>query len=80
MNAPPNRGGPAPVRDELAGYFSEHGPAPAPSHELIDSDAATRVADAATSVQGGDPYAAPPGGVAHHPPGGAPGGGGRGGW
>ena len=53
MNAPPNRGGRAPVRDELAGYFSEHGPAPAPAHELIDSDAATRVADSATLFQGG---------------------------
>ncbi|MDB4932653.1 MAG: ATPase involved in chromosome partitioning-like protein [Myxococcaceae bacterium] len=54
MNAPPNRGGSAPARDELAGYFSEHGPVPAPTHELIDSDAATRVADASSLFPGGN--------------------------
>lgn len=31
--------------DELSSYFSDHAPAPAPSHELIDGDAATRVAN-----------------------------------
>jgi protein-tyrosine kinase len=67
MNAPPNRGGSAPVRDELAGYFSEHGPAPAPSHELIDSDAATRVADAATIFQGAGAYGEAPGGFPTNP-------------
>lgn len=75
MNAPPNHGGPAPVRDELAGYFSEHGPAPAPAHELIDSDAATRVADAAslfssessTLYQPGPGYGEAPGGFATSP-------------
>ncbi len=48
MDAPPNRGGPGEARNDLAGYFSEHGPTPAPAHELIDSDAATRVASAAS--------------------------------
>lgn len=55
------------MRDELAGYFSEHGPAPVPSHELIDSDAATRVADAASIFQGGDPYGSAPGGFPTNP-------------
>lgn len=67
MNAPPNRGGTAPVRDELAGYFSERGPAPAPAHELIDSDAATRVADAASIFQGGGGYGETPGGFPTNP-------------
>lgn len=49
------------MRDELAGYFSEHGPAPAPAHELIDSDAATRVADASTLFQGQGAYGEPGG-------------------
>lgn len=48
MSAPQGRSGQGPARDDLAGYFSEHGPTPAPAHELIDSDAATRVANAAS--------------------------------
>lgn len=67
MNAPPAHGGPAPARDELAGYFSEHGPSPAPAHELIDSDAATRVADASTIFQPGGYGDQQPGGFATNP-------------
>ncbi len=33
--------------EELSNYFSEQAPAPAPPHELIDGDAATRVASSA---------------------------------
>jgi Mrp family chromosome partitioning ATPase len=67
MNAPPNRGGSAPARDELAGYFSEHGPSPAPAHELIDSDAATRVADASSLFPGNNGYDNAPGGFPTNP-------------
>lgn len=52
----------APITD----YFSEHSPAPAPAYEMIDHDAATRVASAQQLLaeQGGDPGAFPtnPGG------------------
>lgn len=67
MNVPPRRGGREPLGDELAGYFSEHGPAPAPAHELIDSDAATRVADSATLFQQGGGYGEASGGFPTNP-------------
>lgn len=58
----------------LADYFSAHAPMPAPSHELIDHDAATRVASARQLMATGDadPGAFPtnPGGwnpVGHDP-------------
>lgn len=47
------------MRDDLAGYFSDHGPTPAPAHELIDSDAATRVASASTLFNQGGGYQEP---------------------
>lgn len=51
----------------LSDYFSEHSPVPAPTYELIDHDAATRVASARQLMMeaaGGDPGAFPtnPGG------------------
>lgn len=43
QGSPRGRGDPG---DPLSGYFGEHSPRPAATHELIDGDAATRVASA----------------------------------
>lgn len=58
----------APITD----YFSEHSPVPAPAYEMIDHDAATRVASAQQLLaeQGGDPGAFPTNPGGWHPVGG----------
>lgn len=64
--AHPNQGFDPHSGAPLSDYFSEHAPVPAPSYELIDHDAATRVASAQQMIagMGDDPGAFPtnPGG------------------